>query len=239
LLNIIGYWCTLNQDGEEFSNIDEKLIEEKVIERVSHISSELAHDLRSPLQTIQNAIYLIERSPENTQLYSMVKQSLQQATAILDGFRDYYNGHVLQKLEIDLMKVIELAFSELEFPENIDLIKEIDPIESITIDPVKMALAIRKLLINSIEAMPNGGKLTIKVVSESQGVKISIIDTGKGIPPDLVDVIYTPFLSGKKQGRGLGVPTAYRIIESHGGTLDFSTKFNEGTVFTIWLPGLR
>lgn len=231
--------CTLKQDCEEFSKIDKKLIEEQVIERVSHISSELAHDLRSPLQTIQNAMYLIERDPENKQLYSMVKQSLQQATIILDSFRDYYKGHILQKLEIDLMKVIELALSEIEIPQNISLVKKMDHAESISIDPVKMALAIRKLLVNSIEAMPNGGKLTLHVSQESEGVKISIKDTGKGIPPELVDIIYTPFLSGKKQGRGLGVPTAYRIIESHGGTLDFSTKSNEGTIFTIWLPITR
>ena len=118
---------------------EDAAVEEQVIERMGHISSELAHDLRSPLQTIQNAIYLIRRDPENEQLYTMVKQSLTQATEILDSFRDYYKAHILQMIEVDPAKVMDLAFSELDIPENIKVVKEVDEVHPIPLDPSKVA----------------------------------------------------------------------------------------------------
>lgn len=221
-----------NQD-EDYS-IDE-VMEEKLIERMGHLCSELAHDLRSPLQTIQNAIYLLQRSPDNEQLFTMARESLAQATQILDNFRDYYKGHILQRIEIDPIKVVDLAFSELEIPENIHLNRDVEEIGPINIDPTKLALAVRKLLINAIEAMPDGGELGVAVHKEDSDLMITISDTGVGIPEEIGEVIFTPFVASQKKGKGLGVPTAKRIVESHGGELSYKSQIDEGTVFTITL----
>lgn len=225
----------MSENGEKHPST-EKQVQQRVIEEMGHISSELAHDLRSPLQTIQNAIYLIQRNPENEQLYAMVKQSLQQATSILDNFREYYKGHILQRLQVDPKKVVELSFSELVIPENIKVVKDYKESEPINIDPAKTALAIRKLLQNAVEAMPDGGKLIVKVVDEHDWVTINISDTGSGIPDDLANVIDVPFVSGKKKGKGLGVPTAKRIIESHGGEMRYTSESGVGTSWEIKLP---
>jgi len=99
-----------------------------------------------------------------------------------------------------------------------------------------LALAIRKLLINAIEAMPEGGDLCVKVFDEDGSVKIIVSDTGVGIPDETIDIIYTPFLANQKKGKGLGVPTAKRVVESHGGELSFTSDADAGTVFTIVLP---
>ena len=221
---------------DQDTNPGDDIIEKQIIERMGHISSELAHDLRSPLQTIQNAIYLLQRTPDNEQLYTMARESLAQATQILDNFRDYYKAHVLQRMELDPVKVVDLAFSELEIPENIAVVREIDHVGAISLDPTKMALAIRKLLINAIEAMPEGGELCVKVFDEDGSVKIIVSDTGVGIPDETIDIIYTPFLANQKKGKGLGVPTAKRVVESHGGELSFTSDADAGTVFTIVLP---
>ena len=226
-------------EPENTRHVDEELIEEQVIERIGQISSELAHDLRSPLQTIQNAIYLIQRNPDNEQLYAMVKQSLIQATELLDNFRDFYKAHILQRLEIDPLKVVDLAFSELPIPDNITVVKDLEAVQPISIDPQKVALAIRKLLINSIEAMPEGGELTVKTSETPDSVVITIGDTGVGISKELAEIIYTPFMANQKRGRGLGVPTAQRVVESHGGKLSYVSEEGEGTVFTIELPRLN
>ena len=224
------------EEAHKNNRDEDVLIEEQVIERMGHISSELAHDLRSPLQTIQNAIYLIRRDPENEQLYTMVKQSLTQATEILDSFRDYYKGHILQLIEVDPAKVMELAFSELKIPENIKLVKEVDEVHPVPLDPSKVALAIRKLLINSIEAMPDGGELHVTVSEDPEYVIFTVSDTGRGISPEIAEMIYTPFLANNKKGKGLGVPTTKRIVESHGGDLTFTSEPQKGTVFTLRLP---
>ena len=213
-----------DSDNQESPNIDEEYLEKKLIEKMSHISSELAHDLRSPLQTIQNAIYLLEKNPENTQLFTMVRQSLSQATEILDSFREYYKAHILQRIEVDPVKVVDLAFSDLEIPDNIAVTCETGEVEPISIDPSKMAMAIRKLLINAIQVMHEGV------------LEIIIGDTGLGITPEMSEIIYTPFLSGQKKGRGLGIPTAKRVIESHGGKLSYDSNAGQGTRFIIKIP---
>lgn len=225
-----------DSETKEAPNIDEKYLEQKIIETMGHISSELAHDLRSPLQTIQNAIYLIEKNPENTQLFSMVRQSLAQATEILDSFRDYYKGHILQRIEVDPVKVVDLAFSDLEIPDNITVSRDIGKVSPVSIDPSKMAMAIRKLLLNAIDAMPEGGELYVMISEDQDVLEIIIGDTGFGITPEVADIIYTPFLSGQKKGRGLGIPTAKRVIESHGGELSYDSNAGQGTRFIISLP---
>lgn len=226
----------MSEEIRDLTKEERQIIEEQVIEQIGHISSELAHDLRSPLQTIQNAIYLIQRNPSNEQLYVMVKQSLQQVTDTLDNFRDYYKGHILQRLVVDPVKVLDLAFSELAIPENIQVVKEYATVEPISLDPAKFALAVRKLLANAVDAMPDGGELRITLVKTGEVIEITVGDTGAGVPPEVAEVINTPFISGQKRGNGLGVPTAKRIVESHGGELLLHSEVDIGTTWTIRLP---
>lgn len=213
-----------------------KSVERLVIERMGQISSELAHDLRSPLQTIQNAIYLLEKTPDNPMLYDMIRQSLKQATYLLDGFRDYYKGHIINPIETDCKKVIDLAFSDLEIPDNIVVNRGKSDGYIIRVDPAKTALAIRHLIINGMESMPEGGNLEVIVDGSDGKFILKIKDNGVGISPDFVESVFVPFESNKNQGKGLGVPTAQRIIESHGGSVSFTSHLGEGTVFTIVLP---
>jgi signal transduction histidine kinase len=211
-------------------------IEREVIKRMGHISSELAHDLRSPLQIIQNSMYLIQKNPENQMLYGMVTQSISQATDLLDRFRDYYKAHELSFLEIEPNKVIDLAFSKLTIPDNIKIIKQLANLPPLKLDPSKLAIAIRNLIKNAVEAMPKGGTISIKSYEEEGAIVFIIKDNGVGISPEIAKIIYTPFLANLKRGKGLGIPTAKRTIESHKGELSFTSKQGEGTTFTIRIP---
>lgn len=211
-------------------------IEQEIVKRMGHISSELAHDLRGPLQIIQNAIYLIQKDPENQMFYGMVTKSISQATELLDSFRDYYKAHELSFIEIEPNKVIDLAFSELSIPDNIKILKQFANLPPRKLDPTKLALAIKNLIKNAVEAMPKGGTISIKSYEEKDAIVFIIKDNGVGISPEIAKIIYTPFLANMKRGKGLGVPTTKRIIESHKGELSFTSTVGEGTTFTIRLP---
>ncbi len=223
-------------DEKEFSSEELQQIERQVNEKMGHISSELAHDLRSPLQTIQNAVYLIQKSPDNEMLYDMVRQSLRQATGILDGFRDYYKGHDISPMETEAFKIVELALSSSEIPDNISIVRDFDESLRMYVDPSKVALAIRKIVDNAVESMMEGGELRISLAGSNESVEIRVADSGAGIPSEVEECIFEPFVSGKKQGKGLGVPTAKMIVESHGGAISFVTKIGEGTTFTLSFP---
>ncbi len=210
--------------------------ERRLIEEMGDISSELAHDLRSPLQTIQNAIFLLERSPENPMFYTMIRESLKQTTQILDSFRDFYKGHVLKMVEADIVKAYELGISELEVPDDVELTLEADDVERFSMDPTKLALVFRKLIKNALEAMPGGGVVRVGIKDRGDHVDVKISDNGSGIPEEVVKVIYKPFMAKRKGGKGLGIPACKRIVEAHGGTIGFETSLGEGTIFTFTIP---
>ena len=223
-----------NRSNDELSQ--DELIEKLIIERMGQISSDLAHDLRSPLQTIQNAIYLLQKTPDNPLLFDMIRQSLKQATNLLDSFRDYYKGHIINPIETEYKKIIDLAFSDLEIPDNVNVERNGSIDIQVRVDPAKTALAIRHILLNGIEAMPEGGILEVNVSETEESVVLQVKDTGVGITPNFVDSVFVPFESNKNQGKGLGVPISKRVVESHGGALSFTSQLGEGTVFTIILP---
>jgi len=210
--------------------------ERRLTEEMGEISSELAHDLRSPLQTIQNAVYLLERSPENPMFYTMIRESLKQTTQLLDNFRDFYKGHLLKMVDADIVKAYELGISELEVPDYVELALDADEIERFRMDPTKVALVFRKLIKNAIKAMHGGGVVRVGIKDRGDHVEVKISDTGSGIPEEVVKVIYKPFMAKMKGGRGLGVPACKRIVEAHGGTIGFETRLGEGTTFTFTLP---
>ncbi len=84
--------------------------------------------------------------------------------------------------------------------------------------------------------MVEGGELRISLAGSDESVEIRVADSGAGIPSEVGECIFEPFVSGKKQGNGLGVPTAKMIVESHGGAISFVTKIGEGTTFTLSFP---
>jgi signal transduction histidine kinase len=223
-----------NNGSKELSQ--DELIDKLVIERMGSISSNLTHDLRSPLQTIQNAIYLLQKTPDNPVLFDMIKQSLKQATSLLDSFGDYFKGHLINPMEIDFKKIIDLAFSDLLIPDNVKVERVGSAGLLVHVDPVKTALAIRHILMNGVEAMPEGGILEVSVSETKDSVILSVKDNGVGIQPIFIDSVFVPFEYNKNQGKGLGVPIAKRVIERHGGSISFTSQPGEGTVFTVVLP---
>jgi signal transduction histidine kinase len=96
--------------------------------------------------------------------------------------------------------------------------------------------AILNLLINSIQAMEGGGQLMVRTRSSGLGVTIELIDTGPGMDEETLSKAFRAFYTTKQGGSGLGLPTARKIIEAHGGTIDIESAPGRGTKVSIWLP---
>jgi signal transduction histidine kinase len=96
--------------------------------------------------------------------------------------------------------------------------------------------ALLNLMLNSEQAMPGGGELTITAARDGDGICLSLIDTGKGMSPEVLDKVFRPFFSTKASGSGLGLPMVRKIVEAHGGRIDVQSEVGKGTKFTLRLP---
>jgi two-component system, NtrC family, sensor histidine kinase HydH len=113
---------------------------------------------------------------------------------------------------------------------------------SVNLDRDLFEQALLNLMLNAQQAMPTGGELTIQALREEVNnqpqVCVSLIDTGKGMTPEVAQKIFEPFFSTKPTGSGLGLPTTRKIVEAHGGTIEVQSEVDRGTKFTIRLPAL-
>lgn len=107
---------------------------------------------------------------------------------------------------------------------------------AIPIDPGQVKQALVNLVKNAIQAMTKGGRLTLRTSQASEGIVVSVSDTGGGIPEEKINRIFEPFYTTKKKGSGLGLMIVQRIVREHGGRIELESRVNEGTTFRIWLP---
>ncbi len=111
----------------------------------------------------------------------------------------------------------------------------------VSLDQELFKQALLNLFLNAQQAMPDGGMLTVQATSgtttePNSHVELCLIDTGSGMPPDMLSKVFRPFFSTKPGGTGLGLPTTRKIIEAHGGTIEVESELGRGTRFTIRLP---
>jgi signal transduction histidine kinase len=129
----------------------------------------------------------------------------------------------------------EMKYQGIDFHVIIE-----DDLPKLRIDQSRLQQALVNLLINGIQAMPDGGDLTLRIATDKETghVRIDVEDTGIGIPKDEIDKIFDPFFTTKKEGEGtgLGLSVTYNIITQHSGEIRVKSKRNQGTCFSIFLP---
>lgn len=223
------------------ANMKEQMLQytqKQLWEEIGRVSSELAHDMRGPLQTITNSVFLIERKPNDLNVYLLkINGALNHASTLLDSFREYYRGHELTIISGNVNKVLEKCLEDIQIPEAVHVVKKIDPsIPDTIFDVAKLRRVFWNLAKNSVEAMPNGGTLTLESLDAGDKIIVKISDTGTGIPENIRPKVFIAFGAKKRGGLGLGSAASKRVIDAHGGKISFETETGKGTIFTVVLP---
>jgi two-component system, sporulation sensor kinase E len=139
-------------------------------------------------------------------------------------------------LNLVVQKTIELLQPELENRGLQVKTRLARQLPDAPIDSQQMQQVLVNLVKNAIQAMTKGGTLTIQTGETSEGVWVSVIDTGGGIPQEQLNRIFEPFYTTKKKGSGLGLMIVQRIVRAHGGRIELESQVGRGTTFRIWLP---
>jgi signal transduction histidine kinase len=161
---------------------------------------------------------------------------------LLDDFLNFAKLRTLRMEACDLNAEIDrvLEFFRPKADEcGVEIVKYYDAeLPSVVLDAEVFRGALLNLVLNAQQAMPDGGQLFVRTRPSFFGAAMDLIDTGEGMNPDTLAHIFEAFYSTKSSGSGLGLPTAKKIIEGHGGKISVQSEPNKGTHFTVELPAL-
>lgn len=209
---------------------------------LGEISAGIAHELRNPMGVIAGYTKILSKKVDESlkSTVDAISKEIIVMDRIISDFLSFAKVTELNISDVNIKKIIGNCISSvIGEKEDIKLNLHIDEIPIIKADEVLLRQAFTNLLQNSIEAMPNGGNLTISISTisedEEKFLKISISDTGHGISENIIDKIFLPFFTTKERGTGLGLAIVHKIIISHGGTITVDSNKN-GTTFNIKLP---
>ncbi len=207
----------------------------------------VGHDLRNPLQTVIGELYLAKNEVK-TLAEGEVKNNLQESIHMIEEQAVYMDKIVsdlqafVQPVKIDkkpfsLKELTRNVLESVVTPNNIEVQTQIQDFPHIKADTQLLKRVLINLVTNSFQAMPEGGKLflTSKLNPEGQ-VSISVQDTGIGIQDKIKNQIFTPLFTTKPRGQGFGLAVCKRVIEAHGGTINFESTVGKGAKFTIQFP---
>jgi PAS domain S-box-containing protein len=239
----------------EYQRNLERLVEERTkqlkdSERLAAIGATagmVGHDIRNPLQAITSDVFLA-KSDLTSMAEGEDKENLKESLGGIEKNVEYINK-IVQDLqdfarplnpkaeETDLKLVIAGLLAKQSMPDNIELsIKIENKAEKINADSYYINRILSNLVTNAVQAMPNGGRLTIHAFREPTDLVINVKDTGVGIPKDIQGKMFTLMFTTKSKGQGFGLPVIKRMTESLGGTVTFESEEGKGTTFTVRLP---
>lgn len=243
------------QKLEEYAKNLEQLVLERTrqlkdAERMAAIGQTagmIGHDIRNPLQAIAGELFLMQQGVDSL-FDSEHKRGVQESLVSIQEQLDYMNKIITdlqdfarplnpELTEVDLCMVIPQLVVTVDVPNNVEARAECDKLmPRIKLDLTFLKRILVNLVTNAVQAMPNGGILTIKAFPQDDNIVITVKDTGMGIPDEVKPKIFQPLMTTKSKGQGFGLPVVKRLVEAQGGTISLESKVGEGTEFKLVFP---
>ena len=218
---------------------------------VGEMAAGIAHEIKNPLTGIAAAITVIKDdfAPDDSRI-SIMSEVLEQISRLDKTVNDllfFGKPTVAEPACTDInsaLKKILVFAAQHSGGKNIEKRLELaDDLPPVYVDPKQIQQVFLNLFLNAVQAMQQGGVLTVQsALAEQDGaetVRVRVTDTGQGIPPQILEKIFTPFFTTKAQGTGLGLAISHRLIEQQGGRLSVESEDGKGTTFTVELPAYR
>jgi two-component system sensor histidine kinase PilS (NtrC family) len=256
-------WVVIFQDVTEVVAMEQELRRSERLAGVGQLAADIAHEIRNPLAAISGSVEILEsglgeddREKEPRRLMGIVLREIDRLNDLITAFLQFARPAPAKRIPVDLGSLVEevVGMFKVARPEGVEL--EIDVGRGLTAfaDPTQVRQILWNLILNAVQAMPEGGRIRISVAeageepqeaasedrNDAKGgadfVEITVADTGVGIAPEELERIFDPFFTTKPDGSGLGLATVHRIVEANGGKLRVESQVGEGTVLRVRFP---
>jgi two-component system, LuxR family, sensor kinase FixL len=241
------YFTGIIRDLTETKALEEQITQSERLAALGQLVAEITHEIKNPLIMIGGFAEQLSRTVQDEKSRSKLKiitDEVQRLERLIRELKDVYRPQplTLESVNVNAL-LIEIFSLSKEDCKNRNIQIQIDTFPDplyVEGDPEKLKQVFLNLVKNAIEAMENGGRLTLATRLKDQRVEITISDSGPGIPSQNREKIFTPFFTTKKRGTGLGLSLSKRIIEEHpGGSLLLDSEEGKGTKVKISLPHIR
>ncbi|MGD9402928.1 MAG: cache domain-containing protein [bacterium] len=231
----------------ELQETHDRLVQSEKLTSMGRMAAGIAHEINNPLTSILINSHLaaehLGSDPEAEESLSLIMSETARCSEIVGGLLDFSRQNPPEMVIGSLNDVVEKTLALLRtqlLAARVDVVRELDgSIPLIPMDANKMEQAFANLVLNAIDAMPDGGSLRVEsgVSADGGGVLVVFADTGCGISEEDLTRVFDPFFSTKgTAGTGLGLSVTYGIIEQHGGRIDVNSRIGEGAVFIVSIP---
>jgi two-component system NtrC family sensor kinase len=228
---------------------------------LGRLVASLAHEINNPLQAVQGCLTLAQEEFDEIEIsaadqeamsyyLTIAEEEIERISTIVRRMRDFYRpareGTQATNVHDVLDTILALAGKQLQH-SDVEVVREwvSDPY-LLDANPDHLKQVFLNLVLNAIDAMPDGGTLTVRTTKDEMAagmsanpvpaLRIEFVDTGFGMPPEVVSRIFEPFFTTKEQGSGLGLSISYSIIKAHKGEINVASRQGKGSTFTILLP---
>jgi len=224
---------------------DERIRREQQHERLvtlGKIAGGIAHEVRNPLGVIKNAVYFLktchgETDEDTRESFAEIERALSRSNRIITELLDFARGSEPQHDQYSLGDAVAAAIADTNIPATIDVTPpEIPDPVFVRGDHEQIERILMNLIRNAVQAMPDGGSLSVSCTCDDENVVIEVTDTGEGIADGDIDKIFEPLYSRKAKGIGLGLAVSKRYAELNQGQLDVESKLGHGSTFRLSLP---
>jgi len=216
----------------------EELVRGERLATLGQLAGGVSHELRNPLGVIKNSVYYLKMVlPEEEGLrkhLAILEREVATATRIISGMLDFARTTPPTRAATDINRLVRDGLERLMAPDSVRIERDLaEGLPPLMVDADQVRLVLDNLLSNAMQAMPDGGVLTVRTRSVGGRVEISVEDTGVGIAPEHLERIFEPLFTTKSKGIGLGLSLAKRLAEANDGTIRAESAVGRGTRFLV------
>lgn len=233
----------------ELKSAQDELIKKERLAAIGQMASVVGHEIRNPLAVINNSIYFIKTKvnaaaatnpldAKVTKHIAIIESEIRQANGIIDEILGFARTRELNPKLVHLNSYLEDLTMSFPVPPHIELVKNFaSENPTVNIDSDEMSQALRNLIKNGIEVMPENGRLCVRSELVDAGtVRIDVEDTGCGMPKETAEKIFAPFFTTKARGTGLGLAVVKKVADRHKGKVEVTSVVGQGTCFKFFIP---